>query len=171
MKKRIFLTVLLFIIPATMFALVFPVDLYVIDTDKDFAITLGCPVYYLELYYGSPITSEVIWHNKSTGYTQERRFYSNFEIMTDSLTRCIKSFKTQSMDFETSRGIRINDKLKKVRQTYGKGIYMEEESQTILLYEAFIPEINMDGEYTRMRFRFTKDGILQEFDLSVLDYV
>jgi hypothetical protein len=161
MKNKFVLFLLLFI-PSYLFSdLQYPESLYVVHKESGYRILLGSTLYQnIERNFGNPTERKLISRGHNTASREPNGAseiweitYPDFILQYNIYYGEVTSITLLNDTFKTSLDINIGDREDDLLKAYGEPseiVYLMEKS---IIYNKFIPEINVNGAFIQIIFQ------------------
>ncbi|MCK4541007.1 MAG: hypothetical protein KAU17_02115 [Spirochaetales bacterium] len=175
-KKGISILVFILSINVIAFAvpqekIMFPNDLFVIDSENNFNILIGSHADLFFKAYGKDGRSNVLATFHSPSYQMIEIVYSNdFRIIYSTYINRIDVVEISSKRFTIGNDLTIGSSSRDIVEEYGEPWTIQTSSQNDgcidIIYMGHFPEINFPGEDTFLIFTL-KDDMVVEISLSI----
>ncbi len=158
--RRKYLFILLALIPCYLFSEIqYPESLYVEYKETKYRILLGSIYHYVEEAFGIPLEKKMLFREASDAYEIWELRYSDFNLTYSTYHNKIIDITILNDTFKTSLNIEIGDSEEDVIKVYGNPSEIIYRFEKMIIYDQYIPEINSDGQYTRIMFEIS-NGIV-----------
>jgi hypothetical protein len=147
----------------------YPESLYVEHTETGYRILLGSIPQNVEREYGHPLEKKMLFRVASGAWELWETRYSNFIIRYSTYYNEITEIILLNDTFKTSLGIKVGDTEENLIKTYGNPIDIIYYLEKRMIYDKYIPEINSDGEFTRIMFD-TDGSVITRIRFSIESY-